>query len=172
MANTIGVPDTLLNQMLPFIAIPDSDGMAWQWDVSGDTISYGATDYIYGLYDFNTPADSGSWCNSDNPYYFSAYPQTTLVLQADGTFNPYNMDVFLLFNNLSSMVHVYYTVGNSFGYGYAPLGIQCTIVAVGVKDGHLYSTFQPITIGSNQTYNFSLTQTTTADFKTQLEALN
>jgi hypothetical protein len=69
------------------------------------------------------------------------------------------------------MVHVY-SDGTDFPYQFAPLGLDCTIVAVGVKDKKLYSAFVPITIGNNQTVKFSLNQTTTDDFKAQLNLLN
>lgn len=70
------------------------------------------------------------------------------------------------------MVHVYNDVGNAFPYNYAPVGLPCTVVAIGVKDGKVYSSFTPITISANQTVSFSMSETTTADFKSQLAALN
>ena len=70
------------------------------------------------------------------------------------------------------MVHVYNYGTNTFPYLYAPQGLQCTVVAVGVKGGTVYSSFTPITITSNQTVNFSMTATTTAAFESALTALN
>ena len=72
------------------------------------------------------------------------------------------------------MIHVY-RAGlsiNEFPYSYAPKGLECTLVALGVKDGKTYSAFVPITIGDNQTVNFTLSETTTDDFKAQLADLD
>ncbi|MGP8213998.1 MAG: hypothetical protein ACLQQ4_00400 [Bacteroidia bacterium] len=90
------------------------------------------------------------------------------------TDNPanYNTYVFLVFKNINSMVHVYQGTGYTFPYAYAPVGLQCTVVAVGIKGGKVYSSFTPITISANETVNFTLSETTTAQFKTQLKALN
>ena len=159
-----------LNIQQPFIVQQDTFGTGWAaWQA--DSVFYTTSDYIFGLYNFNSPIDSGSWCNSDNSSYFSAYPQTTLTLHPNDSLSVYQTTSFLMFSNLSSMVHVYDN-GTNFPYYYAPQGLQCTLVAIGVKGGKLYSSFVPITISANQTVNFSLSETTTDAFKTALKALN
>lgn len=169
-ASLTGGLDTL-NIQQPFIGQQDSlSGYLWG-QTSLDSIKYAASNYIYGLYKFNTPVDSGSWCNSDNASYFSAYAQTTLTLIPSESINTYNTAVFLVFKNISSMIHVY-NIGASFPYSFAPQGLQCTLVAVGVKNGTLYSSFVPITISANQSISFSLNTTTTSDFVSQVQALN
>jgi hypothetical protein len=65
-----------------------------------------------------------------------------------------------------------YSNSGGFPYMYAPVGLSCTIVAVGVKDGNVYSSFTPITIGANQSVHFTLNQTTADAFKAQLTGLN
>jgi hypothetical protein len=168
---------TLDNQMKPFILQKGDTVNGWVTPPAGsDSLSNSALDisttvYVFSLYQFNTPADSGTWCNSDNSSYFSAYPQTTLTLNPLDSIKDYHTELFLVFNNLNSMVHVYRT-GTNFKYLFAPSGLQCTAVAIGVKNGNLYSSFTPITISSNLTVNFSLSVTTTAAFKSQLNALN
>ena len=77
-----------------------------------------------------------------------------------------------MFTNVNSLVHVYNGGGSDFPYNYAPIGLQCTIMAIGAKDEKLYSSFTPITISAGQTVNFTLSETTDAAFKTQLNALN
>ncbi|HEX7412679.1 MAG TPA: hypothetical protein VF411_01445 [Bacteroidia bacterium] len=144
---------------------------AWVPSTAADSVQ-AFQNYIFSLYQMNSPADSGSWCNSDNSSYFAAYPQTTLTLLAKDSVSTYGTYVFLLFKNLASMVHVYNYMYEDFPYYYAPQGLQCTMVAVGVKSGTLYSSFVPITIGANQTYTFSLSATTTSTFTTQLQTLN
>ncbi|MCX6243814.1 MAG: hypothetical protein NTU98_03840 [Bacteroidetes bacterium] len=135
------------------------------WDSLTGTLS----GYVFSLYRFRVPADSGTWCNSDNPNYFTG-PLTHLILHPLDSVSVYNTDVFLIFKNVNSMVHVYYN-STDFPYDYAPLGLECTVVAVGVKGGKLYSSFTPITITANLTVNFSLTLTTTTAFLAQMAAL-
>lgn len=160
--------------MKAFIAGPDSSGnMGWYNDPNY-TVLANATNYVFSLYSFNSPIDSGTWCNSDNPSFFGSVPQTTLTAHANQTgFNP---DVFLVFKNVNAMIHVYqdypYSL-NNFSYKYIPAGTECTVVAIGVKDGKLHSSFTSVIMtNSPQTINFNLTETTTANFKTALQALD
>ncbi len=162
--------------MIPFIVLPDSlvnqGGNLGGWsDAPYDTLLYSASNYIFGLYYFSSPVDSGTWGNSDNPSFFSSFSQTHLILHPYDDPANFQTDVFLVFKNVNSMVHVYRS-GPDFSYWYAPQGLQCTLVAIGVKGGKLYSSFVPVTIAANQTVNFSLTETTTNDFKTQLKTLD
>jgi hypothetical protein len=139
-----------------------------------DTVNYSLTSYIFSLYQFNAPVDSGSWCNSDNPTYFSGYTLTRLTVHPLDNYGDYNTEMFLVFKNVNSMVHVYYNPYNTppaFLYPFAPLGLECTAVAIGVKDGKLYSSFTPFTITPDLTVDFSLTETTTDAFKAQLNSL-
>ncbi len=69
------------------------------------------------------------------------------------------------------MIHVY-SNGLNFPYYYAPVGLECTLVAIGVKNGKLYSSFVPLTISSNQSVNFALSAITTDDFVNSLKALD
>jgi hypothetical protein len=158
-----GVPGTILGGWNP----APQDSMGWPVDSLYWTLS----NYIFSLYQFSAPSDSGTWSNSDNCSFFSGYPQTTLTLNPLDSYSTYYTEVFLLFSGINSMVHVYWN-GTNFPYYYAPAGLQCTAVAVGVKGGKLYSSFKPLTISTNLTVNFSLSETTTADFKAQLNALN
>lgn len=166
--NNLTYIDTL-GVMGPYIATP-SDTMVWI-PSNNDSVFYTPTAYIYNLYQFNSPIESGGWFNGDSPYPFLSCSQTMLTLIPSNNLDPYHIQVFLMFTNYSSATHLHY-YGSSFIYYYAPIGLQCTMVAFGIKDGKLYSSFVPITIGTNQTYNFTLSETTTAEFKTQLEALN
>ena len=161
--------------MLPFLGVKDSaNGVNWNRDNVGVNFSVepSLSGYIFTLYNFSNPLDSGTWCNSDNPHYFSAYPSTALTLHGNDDVLAFNTDVFLVFKNINSMIHVYRGTENDFPYLYAPEGLECTVVALGVKDGKIFSAFVPITIGSNQTVNFTLSETTTDDFKAQLNLLN
>ncbi|HSY75406.1 MAG TPA: hypothetical protein VK890_01040, partial [Bacteroidia bacterium] len=168
------------NMMQAFKLSPDTGGSffgGWQPAPRPDTVTTSLSGYVFSLYNFCYPADSGAWCNSDNSSYFSAYTQTVFTIQTtdDSLNNNYvgNVDVFLLFNGINSMVHVYGGATNTFPYNYAPLGLQCTVVAIETRaNGQLRSAFVPTTITANGTVNFNCTNTTTANFKTQLSTYN
>lgn len=155
--------------MKAFNALADSAGN-FVWNLNPiNTVLSTATHYIFSLYQFSNPLSSGSWCNSDSPSFYNV-PQTTLTAQTSQI--GYSPDIFLVFTDVKSMIHVYSNSENTFPYIYAPIGYKCTVVAIGLKDGKLYSSFTPITISNNQTINFTLSETTTENFKTTLSALN
>lgn len=158
--------------MTPFVLDIDSVGLTptW-WPTTYDSLEITTTDYVFSLYQFNYPADSGTWCNSDNSSFFSTYTQTILTSHCNNA-DIVSKDVFLVFTGINTMVHVYANSATDNVYDYAPVGLQCTVVAIGVKDGKLYSSFTPITISANQTVNYTLAETTAETFKTQLKALN
>lgn len=137
-----------------------------------DSLYWSSTAYMFSLYRFNSPIDSGSWCNSDDEKFFSAYSTTSLVLHSLNSYIEYNIEVFLVFTDINSMIHVYRIVGNDFPYYYAPVGLKCNVVAFAVKNGKVYSSFTPITITNNMTVDFPLTETTITQFKAKLETLN
>lgn len=126
--------------------------------------------YIFNLYSFQLPVDSGSWCNSDQAAYFSGFPQTSLQINQTDFASFSHTDVFLFFKNKKSMVHVY-SNGTNYPYNYAPLGFDATLVAVSVKDGDVYSATTDFTITNNSTVSFTLSKTTTDNFKTLITAL-
>jgi hypothetical protein len=167
--NNTGILDTA---MLPFANLQDTTTQAAAWVMTPlDSLNFFASSYVFSLYEFNSPLDSGSWCNSDNPYAFSAFTQTLFTIHPNEDPMVFTQDVYLVFKNVNSMVHVYCN-GTDYPYHYAPIGLQCTVVTISVRDGKLFSSFTPVTIGSNQTVGFTETETTTAAFKTQLESLN
>ncbi|HKR03582.1 MAG TPA: hypothetical protein VJY62_03025 [Bacteroidia bacterium] len=116
------------------------------------------------------------WGNSDNSFTFQGLPQIKLTCHPTDDPTIYQTDVFMVFKSINTCIHVYRNYNgqiNDFSYLYSPTGLQCTIVAVGIKNGKLYSSFIPITISSSaQTVNFTLSKTTTDDFKAKLNALN
>jgi hypothetical protein len=156
----------------------DSAGMGgggtnwWPIPANAATVEDSVNNYIFGLYQFSAPVDSGTWCNSDNSRFFSAYQQTSITLHANEDPALYGTTVFLIFKNVNSMVHVYQSGQFDFLYSFAPVGLQCTLVAVGVKNGQLYASFVPITIGHNQTVPFTLNAMSSNSFLSQLNSLN
>ncbi|MBK7667690.1 MAG: hypothetical protein IPJ32_10320 [Sphingobacteriaceae bacterium] len=171
--------------MRPFILGLDAN-LAPQWNINNNSVanpffttslSSSPNQYIFTLYgNLTSSLSAGTWCNSDNPNYFKAFTQSTITAHSTTSLTGYQTDVFLIFkNNISCMIHVYKaspTNIDDFPYKYAPIGLQCTMVAVAVKNGNVYSSFVPITISAGQTVNFTLSQTTTDDFKAAVNALN
>ncbi|MFN8277108.1 MAG: hypothetical protein U0T84_06480 [Chitinophagales bacterium] len=135
-----------------------------------DFVTPGPSSYVYSMYSFQSPVDSGSWCNSDNAAYFSGFPQTSLQINQTDFASFSHTDVFLFFKNKKSMVHVY-SNGTNYPYNYAPLGFDATLVAVSVKDGDVYSATTDFTITNNSTVSFTLSKTTNDNFKTLITAL-
>lgn len=149
----------------------------WTYDSAGMMSLYDSVnDYVFSLFRFNSPADSGTWCNSDNQTYFSAYTQVPFGINTtDSIGDGSNTDVFLLFNGVNSMVHVYYSgSGGSFPYSYAPQGLTCTVVAIEVDNkGKLRAAFVPLTtITASGSVNFTATVTTESAFTTTLATYN
>ncbi len=159
------------SNMKPFVFAQNvSGGNGWV-PTFQDSLRY-TTSYVFSLYTFSTPVGKGTWCNSDNSTYFSGYTQTTLNILPDFVDSSNNMQVFLVFKGINSMVHIYDNGNSQYPYSYAPVGLPCTIVAVGVQHGKLYSSFTDITISANQTVNITTAVTTADDFKTKLKALD
>jgi hypothetical protein len=160
-----------------FVA-PDTNSFPAQqaWAPSAtDTVNLLANNYIYSLYNFSSPIDSGTWCNSDNSTYFASYPQTSLTFQPTDDISVYGTNVFLVFPGINAMVHVYqdYMGGTSnFIYSYAPQGLNCTMIAIGVKGLKLYYAKKDITITSNLSTSFTLTEISNDDLISLINSLN
>ncbi len=165
-------PLPLDTTMQAFVGARDSlNGMTWEQTFSNQVSTLAGT-YVYSMYQFSSPLDSGSWCNSDDPTFFSGFPLTTLHISTD-SIDQYQTQVFLLFSGINSMIHVYEDyLSNSFIYTYAPVGFNCTIVAIGERNGDLYSAFEPVTISNGTFANVTLSKTTTEEFKARLDSLN
>ena len=162
-------------QMLPFVLKTDTVPPVWDFSpvdsvvIPVDTGDWLSTSYMYHFYN-NSTNNLGNWNNNDNATYFSAYSKTNITLNPLDNITDFGTQLYLVFTGVNSIIYMHYLAPN-FPYNYAPIGLPCTAVAVGVKDGKLYSSFTPITISSNLTVNFSLSETTTDEFKTQLLAL-
>jgi hypothetical protein len=177
LANTITVKQPFNSpadlNMRPFV-ISGIDTAGWKpADSSTGQVAVDSSYMLYQLIQLCAPLTSGSWCNSDNPSYFSIYTQGTLTLTETDTASNYNTQVYLLFKSINTTDACHTYGGNDFNFtNCVPIGLQCTAVAVGVKNGKIYSSFIPVTITANQTVKFSMSETTTANFKSQLAALN
>lgn len=160
-----------VNRMQPFILF-DTSGLSGWALTTADTIRNTASSYIYNLFKFNPPIESGNWLNCDNASFFNAYPQTNLTLHQPDPGTDNGTQVFLIFKNIASTVRVDMDSPGTFLYRYAPQGLECTLVAFEVKNDKLYAAFVPIKITSNLKVNFSLSPTTTDKFKSSLRALD
>lgn len=174
LAQTITVQQPLDSAMLDSSMtsyVADTNG--WALANLNASVSGTVNGYIYSLYTFSTPSSSGTWCNSDDPFFFSSYTQGTLVVHETDNPGDFNTQVYLVFKGIQTTDACHTWNGNDFDYtNCVPVGLQCTIVAIGVKAGVVYSSFTPVTITANQTINFSMTATTTANFKAALMAIN
>ncbi len=155
----------LSNAISPGWIAPPIDSTANQ-----DSLSTNPEGYIYHLLQFNPPTDSGTWANCDHPIY-NGFPMTTINFHFLDSYNDYQPKLFLYFNAINAIVNLY-NYSTDIAYSYSPIGEPCTLVAVGVKDGKLYASFTPITISSNMTVNYSVTETTTEAFLAHLATLN
>lgn len=162
--------------MKPFEGvINDTMGMnGWQWRPSAvDMLSFNAQSYLYSLYRFSSTASAGTWCNSDNQKYFSAYPQTSVTITPTDDPDIYGTEVYLAFKGVNALVHVYRDPGaKTYSYWYAPSGQPCTLVGLGSKDGKLYYAMQDITISKNFKTGFTLSEISSDELKTKLSLLN
>jgi hypothetical protein len=138
-----------------------------------DSAAWGVTNYYANLLAEATGyVWTSNWlglCNSDQNYF--NVTETTLTLHSTNSATAYETQVFLVFDG-GTMIHVYNGNLNDFPYQYAPVGYHAMVVAVGVQDSSLFSSFTPITISNNQTVDFTLQPTTTDDFKAALDLLN
>src|SRR4051812_33662837 len=67
--------------MVPFLI--EQDSADWRMDSANASLEISASSYVFSLYEFLSPLDSGTWCNSDDPYYFSRYTITGLTIHAN-----------------------------------------------------------------------------------------
>lgn len=162
------------NKMKPFVekVLPKDTAQGLNWiRTNSDSIYIYPQKYVYRLFSFASQNNQGTWCNSDNADYFPVINQVAITLKQTDDFKLYKTDVFLVFKNVTSMVHVY-NDGIDFPYNYAPNNEPCTLVAVGIKDGKIYASFLPIVITSGAVFNFSMTETSEEEFKSKLKALD
>ncbi len=167
------------NGMLPMVlqdsvVVQDTAGNmkinnGWMVDQNNVVAPTGSS-YIFSLYQFGyNGLSAGTWCNSDNPNYFSAFPQTNLNIHCN---QDYDSDVFLVFKDENCMIHVYGTGGDNHSYVYAPQGKKCTVVAIGYLNGKFHASFTPITISANQEVTAGFQEITEEDFEAKLKTLN
>jgi hypothetical protein len=129
--------------------------------------------YVYTLTQLPAPSAQGTWCNSDHPSYFAAYPQAILTAHSVDTGFKYMAKTFIFFSGINAGLSCEdYTNMDDPYFPNVPIGIQGTLIAINVKYGKVYSSFTTITLSANQTVNYSLTETTTAAFQAALNALN
>ncbi len=157
------------NPMMPFVWVDNQLGEGWDFARSDSLFNSGVS-YVYQIFATNS-SGQGGWYNSDDFSLFLAYNQNQISFHPDDTPTDFGTEVFLIFSGINAMIKINYE-NSHFPYLYAPEGLPCTMVAVGVKNGKLYSSFIPITVSPNLSVNFSLTETTTADFIAALKGLN
>ncbi len=166
---TLPAPNGVDTAMTTFTGTDSSGIFGFNYDASAYQLFYTASSYIFTIFDLSVPYDSGTWSNCDNPNPFGIDPQTNLTLHCN-TDNIEQAEMYLVFTNQTTGIHVYGLT--DFQYPFAPLGYDCTIVVLALKDGDIYSAFIPITITTNLSMNFEVAKTTDQQFKDALDALN
>lgn len=121
---------------------------------------------------FLSPEDSGTWYNCDSGSLFAADQQTTVTLEESDDPAFYGTEVSLVFADVNTVIQISYAGGYSFNYNFASVGFSCVAVALGVKNGNLYSSVVPITIGTNQTVPFMMSPVSGVVLKAQLQLLD
>lgn len=138
------------------------------WGGTTDSLTFTNTNYIYYL---NSVFGSGNWYNTDNPDVFPGYPLTTLYLLPPSDFSAYSVVAFLYFSDINTVIKLS-PHSSKLIYDYVPVGRECTIITLGIKDQIMYASLTPITIVDSMTVNVPLYETTEADFLAQLNSLN
>ncbi len=119
-------------------------------------------------YQLNTT--SLNWINCDRPIF--SEPWVKFTMNANDPPEEYSTDVYLFFPG-NTMIHVYRLGITDFVNYFTPCNTDFTAVAIGFKNGQLYSSFIPITSGTvDYNISFSLTPTTEAILTQALEDLN
>jgi hypothetical protein len=157
--------------MRPYWLMTDGNISGWapvSWGGTSDSLTFTNSNYIYTLYKVFA---SGNWYNTDNPNVFAGYPLTTLALLPPSEFSVSSVVAYLYFSDVNTIIKIT-AHGSKLIYNYAPVGLGCTVIALGIKDQKMYASFTPITIVDSMTVNFPLSETTEADFLNQLNSLN
>lgn len=166
------------SSMEAYVAVTDSTTnnniIGWN-SCTSCTLLVSNQSYIYystywNIFFNNTQYLGAMWINCDHPINGTSF--STFTAHANDNPSYYQTKFYIWLSGMKGIVSLYNLANNNFYYSYAPLGYQATLIAFGVKDGKLYSSFTPTTIIQNQTVNFTLSETTTEAFKAQLEALN
>ena len=132
-------------------------------DSSTSYVNYQTTPMSYIL-----ACDSLHWINCD--YFSNVSPMTTVTISIPNNPSPQNTVVYLAFK--TKAIAQLYNYNSNYLINNMPENYTATIVAFTVSNDKIYSLFKPITIATNMQVNVTLVETTDAEFKTQLIALN
>jgi hypothetical protein len=167
MTAFVGINDTLSKSNVWFPSQTQTVTPVQTQPISNNS---GANYYNLSMSDFSSPLNNGTWANCDHPFVPASQPQTTFTVHINNNVST-GPRVYLVFKNSKTVVFLSSYQGN-FPYNYAPLGFQCSIVAMDVRGGKLYTSITPVTISANQKVNIDLTETTSENFKAGLKALD
>lgn len=168
---------------IPFAASPDpnmnvfygSDNEAGnlEWTIADTNAISIATDSTGSYYSF--PNDHVGWINCDY-FYNDAAPQTEVTLNLPTGHTNANTKAWIVFSSLNSVAcfEGVSTTSNAIlniGHGLCPVGATVSIVVLSQLNGQYSSAIVNTTITSNHQETITLTNTTTADFETQISSL-
>ncbi len=133
------------------------------WYVSDPGYYYDPSHYVFAI------ATLG-WINCDR---FIGESATYMHVTCHGEPTPSATKVYLIFKNLDSVSRLNYEWNqNKYYSGFAPIGEQLTIVAIGLKDGKEYFGMKDITVSNDLNVSLNLTQSSSEEITTALEGLN
>jgi len=109
-----------------------------------------------------------NWYNTDHPFYAPTVTLTVVPNQSNE-----NMKVYMIFHDENSSAMIFKdNLTSKFVCRFAPKDRECTVVAILVKEGKLFASFNPVTLNSSKSVNIELKETTTEKFKNDLKELN
>ncbi len=169
MTAFVGINDTLSKSNVWF---PSQTQTVTPVQTQPISTNNGANYYSLTMSDFSSPLNNGTWTNCDHPHFPPSTPQTPFKVIINNVLK--SPKVYMVFKNAKTVITVWAIdyPNKNFVYSYAPIGYECTIVAMDVKDGKLHTSITPATIAANQSINLDLKENTSENFKAALKALN
>ena len=162
-----------VSAMAPYVFVDSTLSPGWVAPfLDSSYVSNDSLNYIYTLMQLYPPLDSGTWYNCDDPTAFQAYSPISLTAHQLDSSNLYGTIIFLVFPGFNAVVSLSSFNSIDFTYNYVPIGLNFTMLAIGVKESNLYYFKQDFILNQIQTMNFSMTQTTEADLINLITSLN
>nr|WP_294934058.1 hypothetical protein [uncultured Flavobacterium sp.] len=116
------------------------------------------------------------WTNVDC-FYSSPEPKTTILASVPEGYNSGNCAIYLHYDGVGNGLANLDTYDAGTGlfsehYGQIPINLDCHIIFVTEKDGQWRYAIKDVTIAANETYDFSLNETTVGSKSQLIAAIN
>lgn len=142
----------------------DADGAGGKGGVQGEANNYYVTFGNFG------------WTNVDR-FYSDPRPKTTILVDAPEGYDNNNCAIYLSYDgegtNALAKLDTYTSAGLfSEHYGQIPVGLACHIIFATEESGQWRYAIKGVTIAANQTYSFTLSETTVGTEAQLVAAIN